>query len=119
VATTFKVDEDLSEELAELLRSAGFNATSIPSQGWKGRKDAKLWPDVQSEGRAFVTGDKGFSKRAAQPPHHGVVLLRPERESRKAFLRLMRRAIDSGLLNNLGNTLIVVTETRIRTRRMS
>ena len=119
MATALKVDEDLSEDVATRLRSAVFDAVSVPSQGWRGRKDAALWPDLQNEGRAIITGDKGFSRLAAQPPHHGVVLLRPERESRRAFLRLTQLVIDSRLLAKLENTLLVVTETRIRIRKMS
>jgi hypothetical protein len=83
-----------------------------------GRKDFEIWPDIQNEGRAIVTGDKGFSQFAASPPHHGVVLLRPERESRAAFVRLTRMVIDSDLLHDLANTILVVTETRVRARRM-
>jgi predicted nuclease of predicted toxin-antitoxin system len=118
VVTSLKVDEDLSEEVSILLRGAGFDVTSVLGQGWKGRKDLQIWFDLQSEGRALVTGDKGFAQLAALPPHHGVVLLRPERESRAAFLRLVRLAVDSGMLNDLGNAILVVTESRIRIRRM-
>jgi predicted nuclease of predicted toxin-antitoxin system len=118
VATSLKVDEDLSEEVSILLRDAGFDVTSILGQGWRGRKDPQIWVDLQSERRALVMGDKGFAQLAARPPHHGVVLLRPERESRVAFLRLARLAVDSGMLNDLENAILVVTESRIRIRRM-
>ena len=118
MATSLKVDEDLSEEVSALLGIAGFDVTSILGQGWKGRKDPQIWSELQGEGRALVTGDKGFAQLAARPPHHGVVLLRPERESRVAFLRLARLAVDSGMLNDLENAILVVTETRLRIRRM-
>jgi predicted nuclease of predicted toxin-antitoxin system len=118
VATSLKVDEDLSEDVAMALRSAGFDAISVFKQGWKGRKDRQLWPDLQKEKRAIITGDKGFAQLAVQRPHHGVVLLRAERESRAAFLRLTQIAIDSGMLHDLVNTLLVVTESSIRVRKM-
>src|ERR1700742_2186624 len=91
--SSFKIDEDVSDDVADELRIVGFDTKSVVTQGWQGRQDAELWPDLQAEGRALVTGDKGFSRFATQPPHHGVVLLRPERESRQAYVRLIRLAI--------------------------
>ena len=118
MATPLKVDEDLSKDVATALRSAGLDAISVFKQGWKGRKDRQLWPDLQKEGRALITGDKGFAQLAARAPHHGVILLRAERESRVAFIRLTQVAIDSGMLGDLSDTVLVVTESRIRIRKM-
>lgn len=113
-----KVDEDLSEDVAALFRSAGFDAISVVGQGWIGRPDEQIWTSVQAESRVFITADKGFSQLAIRvKSHHGLIVFRPDREGRLEFLDLAQKLISADLLNQSENAIIVVTTRRIRIRR--
>jgi len=49
-----KVDEDLSEEVADVFTVAGYEAITVRAQGWGGLLDDELWPRVQAERRWLV-----------------------------------------------------------------
>jgi len=51
----FKVDENLPAELAELLRSAGYEAVTVVAQGRKGDTDPSLTEVCRKEERILVT----------------------------------------------------------------
>ena len=55
-----KVDEDLSEEVAEISTAAGYEAITVRSQGWAGLLDDELWLRVRAEHRWLITADKAF-----------------------------------------------------------
>jgi predicted nuclease of predicted toxin-antitoxin system len=114
-----KVDEDLPKAIAVLLRQAGHDALTVPQQGLTGTQDVKLWPIVQAERRMLMTADVPFADIRRHPPgtHRGVVLLRPESESRSSYLRLCELLLKSKPLEELIGTVTVVTETKIRVRR--
>ncbi len=115
----FKVDEDLPQQVAELLRAEGHDAKTVVEQGWQGSADRVIWHLIQDEGRWLVTGDKGFGDLRVYPPgsHMGVILLRPHEESRRAYLALLEAALKRLDLDaNVGAT-VVVTDRGVRIRR--
>ena len=91
MSSRVKVDEDLPRQIAELLAVRGHDARTVVGQGWRGLPDEILWQRIQREGRWLVTGDKGFADLRSHPPgsHAGVILLRPQEESRRAYLELV------------------------------
>ena len=114
-----KVDEDPPSEVAEVVRSAGYDAQTVLEQGSGGAKDDVLWRAVQGEARLLITADKGFGDIRESPPgtHGGVLLLRPDGDGIAPLLDLVRRVTRSGILERLRDTLAVVTKSRIRIRK--
>jgi predicted nuclease of predicted toxin-antitoxin system len=120
VAVRIKVDEDLPCAVAEVLRAAGHDVWRVTEQGWSGWKDDSLWNAIRSEGRLFVTADKGFAdlrRLGRSAKESGIVLLRVDRECSREYTALARRLLDTFDLERLVGALVVVTEQGIRLRR--
>ena len=114
-----KIDEDLPRQIGHLLTERGYDALTVVEQGWQGLADEILWPRVQGERRWLITADKAFADLREQPPggHAGVILLRPQEESRRAYVELAENAITRLDLDQLSGAVIVVTPRAIRIRR--
>src|SRR6266481_9102159 len=114
-----KVDEDLPRQIADLLISHGHDAATVVGQGWQGVSDDVLWPRVQNERRWLITADKGFANLRRHPPgsHAGVILLRAQEESRRAYLELAAIALDRVKFDDLAGAVVVVTHRGVRIRR--
>ncbi|MHB8384525.1 MAG: DUF5615 family PIN-like protein [Candidatus Binataceae bacterium] len=114
-----KIDEDLPRQTADLLIAHGYDAATVVGQGWQGVSDEVLWPRVQDERRWLITADKGFADLRRHPPgsHYGVILLRPQEESRRAYLELAAIALARLKLDELAGAVVVVTYRGVRIRR--
>ncbi len=64
----FKVDENLPVEIADLLRSAKHDVTTVHSQRLMGAVDPRIIAICREEGRVLVTLDLDFSNVRAYPP---------------------------------------------------
>jgi predicted nuclease of predicted toxin-antitoxin system len=119
VSARLKVDADLPRQVADILSSCGHDAVTVMAQGWQGASDEVLWHRVQAEGRWLVTADKEFADLRRHPPgsHAGVILLRPQEESRRAYLELAATAMEQLKLQEMAGSVAVVTERGIRIRR--
>jgi len=119
VRSLVKIDEDLPWQISELFVSRGHDAKTVVGQGWQGFSDDILWQRIQREGRWLITGDKGFADLRAHPPgsHAGVILLRPQEESRRAYYELVEAALDRIELDDLAGAIVVVTHHGLRIRR--
>ncbi|MFQ5899543.1 MAG: DUF5615 family PIN-like protein [Candidatus Methylomirabilia bacterium] len=113
-----KIDEDVSEEVASVFAAAGYAADTVRSQGWSGLLDEELWSRVQAEGRRLVTADKEFGdvRKFVPGKHAGVILLRPDDESRRRYLELAGAAVRSLRLEDFAGCLVVVTPRGLRIR---
>ena len=114
-----KVDEDLPHSIAATLLVRGYAAETVPEEHLSGTPDEQLWPIIQQERRLLMTADKGFADARRYPPgmHEGIILLRPEHESRSSYRRLVEHLVDTHELTGLRGTITVVTATSIRIRR--
>ncbi len=114
----FKLDENMPEETADLLRDAGHEVQTALSQGLGGKPDADLLRACVSEQRALVTLDVGFADIRAYPPaeHPGFVVLRLSNQAQPAVLRALQRVIRVIEDEQLPGHLWIVDETRIRIR---
>ncbi|WP_246604644.1 DUF5615 family PIN-like protein [Chloracidobacterium aggregatum] len=64
---TFKVDENLPVDIADLLRQAGYDAATVFEQRLEGSPDSSLAAVCQKEGRVLVTLDTDFADILAYP----------------------------------------------------
>jgi predicted nuclease of predicted toxin-antitoxin system len=114
-----RVDEDLPEDIADLFRAAGHDATTVYAQGHTGLPDDQLWPKIQQEQRMLVTADKGFANALMFPPgsHAGVVLFRLPRESRTGYIRLAEYLLAELKLDQVRGAIVVVAPDAIRVLR--
>lgn len=114
-----KIDEDVPRQIADLLNARGHDAATVVGQGWQGMPDEILWPRVQQESRWLITADKGFADLRQYPPgtHAGVILLRSQEESRRAYLELATMAIERLKLDEIAGAIVVVTYRGVRMRR--
>jgi len=73
----FKLDENLSQRAADLIRAAGHDAVTVASQGLRGAADETLFEVCRHEGRALVTLDRDFGQVLRYPPaaSAGIVIL--------------------------------------------
>jgi predicted nuclease of predicted toxin-antitoxin system len=119
VSVRIKVDEDLPGQIVEIFAGCGYHAVTVVEQGWTGLDDRELWLRVQREKRWLVTADKGFGDLRVYPPgkHAGVVLLRADRESRRAYVALARNAVHRLDLESLAGSVVVVASRGIRIRK--
>ncbi len=114
-----KVDEDLPESVADAFEAAGYSCSTVNRQGWGGLPDDEIWKRVQAESRWLITADKGFGDVRKFVPRAGtgVVLLRINAESRRAYTELAETAAKSVRLDDLGGCLVVATNQGIRIKR--
>ena len=113
----FKIDENLPHEVAQALRAAGHDAETAGDEGLAGAPDPQLLSACQAEGRALVTLDLDFSNVVAYPPeqHAGLLVLRPDRQSKPLVLDLVTRVLIPLLEHHpVSGKLWIVEATRVR-----
>jgi predicted nuclease of predicted toxin-antitoxin system len=117
----FKVDENLPEELAQLLRAAGWDATSVVEEDLGGCDDVRIQHVCDVEDRILVTFDRGFANIRAYAPedHPGCVVFRLRSQDKHHILTVAVRLIAALRERQLQNELWIVDERRIRVRLSS
>lgn len=114
-----KLDEALSDSMADALRDKGYSVATVREQGWGGFKDSTLWPMVVEEGVFFITTDKEFGDINKHPPgtYPGILLLRPNKEGLSAYRNMLEMVLDRHALTTLVGTVTVASLKGIRIRR--
>ncbi len=115
---TFKVDENLPVDTADLLRQAGYDAATVFEQRLEGSPDSSLASACQKEGRVLVTLDTDFADILAYPPAQfpGLIVLRLQRQDKPHILAVIKRLIPLLSSEPLEHLLWIVEENRIRVR---
>jgi predicted nuclease of predicted toxin-antitoxin system len=114
----FKVDENLPEELAELLRDHGHDAVSVRAQGLQGQPDSVVFDVSSREGRVLITLDQGFTDIRTHPPREfpGRVVLRLARQDKQHILTHLSGVVPLFDSQPLAGRLWVVEESQVRIR---
>lgn len=114
----FKIDENLREEIARLLRRNGHDAIGVYDQRMQGHADEDLAAVCRREGRVIVTQDLDFSNIIEFPPedYAGIVVLRLHEQSRPSILAAMQRLLPLLASQALAGCLWTVDEVGIRIR---
>lgn len=113
-----KVDENLHDEVAELLRQAGHDAETVHAEGLRGSNDAALAQHCQAEQRAILTLDLDFADIRAFPPASsaGLIVVRVHDQSRSRIRDVISRALDVFRTETIEGRLWIVSESGVRIR---
>jgi predicted nuclease of predicted toxin-antitoxin system len=115
---TFKIDENLPVEVAELLQQSGHEAATVAEQHLSGGADADIAAVCQREGLALVTLDLDFADIRTYPPEQfsGLIVFRLKRQDKPHVLKVARRLVQALSNDPLQGRLWIVEEGRIRIR---
>ena len=114
----FLVDENLPAEVADQLRGAGHDATTVFERRLVGQIDVAVAAVCRTERRALLTLDLDFANTLLYPPkdYFGLVVLRLERQDKPHILEVTAKLIARLVQEELVGKLWVVDEERIRIR---
>ncbi len=114
----FKTDQNLPIEVADLLRAAGHDATTVGEQQLGGAIDTKVVSVCRREGRVLVTLDLDFANIRNYPPDHypGLIVLRLTRQDKPKVLKTVARIIPLLASEEVTGRLWIVDEHQIRIR---
>lgn len=114
----FKVDENMPDEVAVLLREKGHDAVTVLDQRMGGKPDDVVAVVCRREKRVVVTLDKDFGDIRAYPPHEyaGLIVFRVEDQQKKRLLALMNHVVSRLATEPIQGCLWIVEEQGIRVR---
>ncbi len=114
----FKADENLPGEAAELLRSAGHDASTILEQSMGGEPDPDVASVCRREQCTLVTLDLGFADIRTYPPEEypGLIVLRLRRQDKAHVVGVIEQLLPVLETEPLTNRLWIVEEERVRIR---
>jgi predicted nuclease of predicted toxin-antitoxin system len=114
----FKIDENLPVEVTELLKQAGYGASTVSEQNLIGTSDKNLAALCQKENRTIVTLDTDFADIKTYPPNNffGVIVMRLNRQDKPHVLEVFRRVMRLFPTEPIECRLWLVEEDRIRIR---
>ena len=114
----FKIDENLPVEVAELLKQAGYDATTVSEQNLIGTSDTNLATVCEREKLTMVTLDTDFADiRMYQPDRFcGIIVMRLNQQDKSHVIEVFGRVIHLLAKEPIEQRLWLVEEDRIRIR---
>ena len=101
----FLLDHDVPEDLNYLLKQLGHAVTLLSQELTQNAPDEDVLNFADASGGVLVTCNRDdFLQLAAQEPHHGIIVVirrRTQAAERAALFRLLERAGESGIRNNV------------------
>jgi predicted nuclease of predicted toxin-antitoxin system len=115
----FFLDENFPRPAIAFLESAGHSASHTLQVFPPGTDDAKLFSYAQEQNAMFITTDKDFFHTVPLTfeRHSGAIVITLRKPNRADLLRRLADALHLLGERNLHDTVWLVTETRIRSRR--
>jgi predicted nuclease of predicted toxin-antitoxin system len=115
---SFKIDENLPEEIAVLLREAGYEAVSVQDQGLAGEPDNVIADMCNAEGLVLVTLDLDFSNIQVYPPDRtsGIMVFRVPHQNKPRLLETLKQALPLLETEQIEQRLWIVEADRVRIR---
>jgi predicted nuclease of predicted toxin-antitoxin system len=113
-----KLDENLPDRLISVLSGLGHDTDTVVGEGFSGKPDRELWPEVQKAGRFLLTKDLGFSDERVYPPgtHHGILVLRLSDDRSIAAAERLGAVFRTEAVEAWKGNLVVVTDHKVRVR---
>ncbi len=115
----FKIDENSPFSVKKTLESIGdHQVDSVHHERVTGIEDGDLLTLCLNENRILITLDTDFSNAVLHPlgTFYGIVLLRPETQGKKAFLKLFQDFLNQFSLKEVINKVIIVEPHQILVR---
>ena len=101
----FLLDHDVPEDLSHLLEQLGHNVTLLRKVLPEDASDRSVLQFAHDKGCLLLTCNRDdFLQLAKQKPHHGIIVVvrrRTRAAERAALFRLLERAGETGLKNNV------------------
>ena len=118
-APGFKIDENLPQEFAVLLREAGYEAVSVRDQRLVGEPDSVIADVCNAEGFVLVTLDLDFSNIQVYPPDRtsGLMVFRVPDQSKPRLLEVLKQTLPLLGSEEIERRLWIVEEDRVRIRQ--
>jgi predicted nuclease of predicted toxin-antitoxin system len=112
----FKVDENLPEVAAAMLREAGYDAETVLFENLGGAPDPCIAAVCLKERRSLITLDLDFSDITTYPPadYPGIIVLRLRNHSISHISEIMKKVMAMLLKERLTGTIWSVDERRVR-----
>jgi predicted nuclease of predicted toxin-antitoxin system len=114
----FKIDENLPQEFASALRSAGHDALTVLDQGLVGAADQEIARRCRDEERVLMSLDLDFSDMRIYPPgqYAGIIVFRVRHQDKNFLMNILGKIIPIIEREPLLNSLWIVEENKIRIR---
>jgi predicted nuclease of predicted toxin-antitoxin system len=114
-----KLDENMPTTLVADLSAKGHDVDTVPQEGIAGHSDDTVWSAGQREARFLITTDLDFSdiRKFAPGTHHGVLLVRLAKPTRRALAARVRNVFQSEDVESWARCFVVATERKVRVRR--
>ncbi|MDP2627645.1 MAG: DUF5615 family PIN-like protein [Candidatus Rokubacteria bacterium] len=102
---TFLFDDDVPDDLSHLLKHVGHRVTFLREVLPRDTTDGAVLDHAVQHGLILVTCNRDdFLTLGSERAHHGIIIVirrRSRAQERVALLRLLERATDTGLANNI------------------
>lgn len=116
----FLIDECVSFQTAQFIKSLGFPAESIKELGKRGIKDEEVFKVTQERKSTLVTYDRGFGNITKYPlySHHGIIVIKAyDSESLEQCHMVLEKLLQAE--TEFEETLFVVDRNKYRKRGKS
>jgi predicted nuclease of predicted toxin-antitoxin system len=113
------VDQNIRIEVADALREDGYEVLHASDAKLGRRDDEDILRFASARGLAIVTFDVDFAELAfwGRVPHHGIIRLKIEPQTPSHILLILRRFLRTHSPRSLENSLVILTENKVRIRR--
>ena len=113
-----KIDENLPESAATVVRAAGHDVDTVRAEGLTGVTDPEVMTAAIAARRMVFTMDRGFGDLArAAGTHPGVVVFRLPKQDAASATDVVGRFVRYINLDELGGCTVIVQPDRVRIRR--
>ena len=111
-----KLDENLPDRLAVLLKDLGHDFHTLHDELLLGHEDSEIWETIQKEPRFLITQDMDFSdlRMFAPGSHHGILLVRLRSPSRRDLIERVGDLFQKENVGEWAGCFVVATERKIR-----
>jgi predicted nuclease of predicted toxin-antitoxin system len=116
----YLVDNGLSPRFADFLRAAGHDATHVRDLGLSTADDTIIFDRAAADNRIIIAQDTDFGTILAlrQATKPSVILFRCQAKSTETLISLLITNLSAIEADSEAGAVIVIEDTRIRTRRL-